>query len=219
MKRLLLTAGPTREHLDPVRYLTNGSSGKMGYALAAEAVARGWSVDLVSGPVGLAAPAGVTVHRVVSADDMLAACRPLFTACDCFIAVAAVADYRPSERLHEKVKKSADGLTLRLVPTVDVLRSLAATRRAGQTVVGFAAETHDVEARAEQKLRDKSCDWMVANDVSRLGLGMDADDNAVVILGRGGQRHAFGPAPKSAVAAFILDHVTGMRKLGPEVHA
>lgn len=179
----------------------------MGYALATAAARRGWQVDLVSGPVSLAAPHGVTVHRVVSAADMLAACEPLFGACDLFFAVAAVADYRPKERWAEKRKKAAEALTLELVATVDVLKTLAMRKRAGQTIVGFAAETHDVEAHARRKLVEKRLDWIVANDVSRPGVGMNADDNAVTLIGAGGERRDFGPAPKRAVAEFILDQV------------
>jgi len=167
--RCLLTAGPTREHLDPVRFLSNGSSGKMGFALAAAAVARGWEVDLVSGPVALPAPDGVRVHRVVSAADILAA--------------------------------------LELVPTVDILKTLAALKRPDQVVVGFAAETNDVEAYACRKLSDKRLDWIVANDVSQAGIGMNADNNAVLLLGANGARRAFGPAPKTAVAEFILAQI------------
>lgn len=205
--RCLLTAGPTREHLDPVRFLSNGSSGKMGYALATAAARRGWHVDLVTGPVALADPAGIHVHHVVSAADMLAACEPLFTACDVFIAVAAVADYRPKERSDQKQKKQAGPLVLELVPNVDILKTLAARKRPDQTVVGFAAETHDVEAYARRKLAEKRLDWIVANDVSQPGLGMNGDSNAVVILAAGGARLPFGPAPKSAVAEFILSQI------------
>lgn len=206
--RCLLTAGPTREHLDPVRFLSNGSSGKMGYALAAAAAAHGWQVDLVSGPVALVAPAGVRVHPVVSAADMLAACVPLFPACDLFIAVAAVADYRPKETAPQKQKKTDGRLTLELEPTVDILKTLSTHKTPRQTVVGFAAETHDVEAYARRKLTEKHLDWIVANDVSRPDLGMNADANAILLLSAAGDRHAFGPAPKSAVADFILAHVT-----------
>jgi phosphopantothenoylcysteine synthetase/decarboxylase len=205
--RCLLTAGPTREHLDPVRFLSNGSSGKMGYALAAAAAARGWQVDLVSGPVALAAPTGVRVHPVLSAADMLAACEPLFPACDLFIAVAAVADYRPRETAPQKQKKPAGSLTLELVPTVDILKTLSTRKTPRQTVVGFAAETHDLEAYARRKLTEKHLDWIVANDVSRPDIGMNADANAILLLGAEGDRHAFGPAPKSTVADFILTHV------------
>ena len=206
--RCLLTAGPTREHLDPVRFLSNGSSGKMGYALATAAAQRGWTVDLVSGPVALAAPSGVTVHRVVSAAEMLAACEQTFTDCDLFIAVAAVADYRPEHATGHKLKKEPGGLSLQLVPTVDILKTLAARKRPGQTVVGFAAETDDLEARARQKLTDKNLDWIVANDVSQSGIGMDADYNSVLLIGADGTRRSFGPAPKSQVAEFVLHAVT-----------
>lgn len=206
--RCLITAGPTREHLDPVRYLSNGSSGKMGYALAIAAVARGFHVDLVSGPVALPPPPGAQVHRVVSAADMLAACEPLFSRCDLFIAVAAVADYRPKHYSSGKQKKTSGPVALELVPTVDILRTLAAQKRPGQTVVGFAAETHDVETYAQRKLADKHLDWIVANDISSPAVGMNADDNAIILLGARGERHPFGPAPKASVAAFILDHIT-----------
>jgi len=205
--RCLLTAGPTREHLDPVRYLSNGSSGKMGYALAAAAAARGWQVDLVSGPVALPAPAGVAMHRVVSAAEMFAACEPLFGECDLFIAVAAVADYRPKDISDRKQKKTPGPVTLELVPTIDVLKTLAAGRRPGQTIVGFAAETNDVEGYARKKLTEKRLDWIVANDVSQPGLGMNAEDNAVILIGADGERYTCGPAAKSAVADFILSRV------------
>ena len=213
--RCLITAGPTREHLDPVRFLSNGSSGRMGYAIAAGAVARGWQVDLVSGPVALPSPPGATVHGVVSADEMFRACAALFETCDLFIAVAAVADYRPREAALEKLEKTGGPLQLELVPTVDILKTLAGRKRPGQVVVGFAAETHDIEGRACRKLAEKNLDWIVANDVSRPGLGMNADDNAVVVLGRRGERFAFGPAPKAAVAEFILDRVESRRPSGP----
>jgi phosphopantothenoylcysteine synthetase/decarboxylase len=209
--RCVITAGPTREHLDPVRFLSNGSSGKMGYALAAAAFARGWQVDLVSGPVALGVPQGVAVHRVVSAADMLAACEPLFPKCDLFIAVAAVADYRPKQISAQKEKKQGGPVTLELVPTVDVLRTLAATKQAHQTVVGFAAETHDVETYARRKLAEKNLDWIVGNDVSRPELGMNADDNAVILLNAAGSIQSFGPANKADVARFILDAVVAAR--------
>jgi phosphopantothenoylcysteine synthetase/decarboxylase len=192
----------------------------MGYALAVAAAARGWQVDLVSGPVALPSPEGVHVHRVVSAADMLAACAPLFPSCELFIAVAAVADYRPAEVDVEKRKKAPGPLTLEFVPTVDILKTLAAGKHPGQTVVGFAAETTDVESRARRKLAEKQLDWIVANDVSRPGLGMDADDNAVILIGAGGERIAFGPAPKSEVATFVIEQIVARRSgeiLNPEL--
>lgn len=179
----------------------------MGYALAEAAVSRGWAVELVSGPVSLAAPVGVNVTRVVSAEDMFNVCEPLFATCGLFIAVAAVSDYRPRFREAEKMKKTAGGLTLELVPTIDILKTLAARKGAKQVAVGFAAETRDVEAYAQRKLAEKNLDWIVANDVSRPGIGMDAVDNAVILLSRKGARETFGPAPKRAVADFILSRV------------
>ena len=205
--RCLITAGPTREHLDPVRFLSNGSSGKMGYALAAAAAARGWIVNLVSGPVSLPAPTGVAVHRVVSTEEMFAACDARFYSCDLFIAVAAVADYRPKEISAQKQKKNPGPTALELVPTIDVLKTLAAKKTPGQTVVGFAAETIDVEGYARKKLAEKRLDWIVANDVSQAGIGMNSDNNAVLLIGAAGARLSFGPAPKSAVADFILDRI------------
>ncbi len=179
----------------------------MGRALAAAAAARGWTVDLVSGPVALPAPAGVAVRRVVSAAEMFAACEAPFAACDLFIAVAAVADYRPQTAAAQKQKKQPGPVVLELVPTIDVLKTLATRKTPRQTVVGFAAETNDVENYARRKLAEKRLDWIVANDVSRPGLGMDADDNAIVLLGAAGERADFGPAPKSAVAEFILSRL------------
>jgi len=205
--RCLITAGPTREHLDPVRFLSNGSSGRMGYALAAAAVRRGWKVDLVSGPVDLPAPEGAAVHRVVSAAEMFAACARRFAACDLFFAVAAVADYRPKHRVPRKGRKRPGLWRLELVPTIDILQTLAARKRPDQVVVGFAAETHALLASAQRKLAAKRLDWIVANDVSRPGLGMGAARNAVVLLAPGRRARRFGPAPKAAVAEFILRHV------------
>ena len=205
--RCLITAGPTREHLDPVRYLSNGSSGKMGYALAAAALERGWSVELVSGPVQLAPPKGVKVIKVTSAAEMLAACESAFARCDLFIAVAAVADFRPKTASRDKLKKTEQALTLELEPTVDIVRTLAARKTAQQRVVGFAAETHELEKSAQRKLTEKNLDWIVGNDVSLPGIGMDADDNRVVLFSRAGERMTFGPASKIDVARFLLGKI------------
>jgi phosphopantothenoylcysteine decarboxylase/phosphopantothenate--cysteine ligase len=205
--RCLITAGPTREHLDPVRFLSNGSSGKMGYAIAQAAAERGWTVEMISGPVALPDPRGVRVHRVISAQEMFLACEPLFTSCDLFIAVAAVADYRPRRSSVTKVKKTGDALVLELEATVDILKTLAARKTAHQSVVGFAAETNDLEDYALQKLIEKNLNWIVANDVSRSDIGMNAEDNAVFLLSCDGTRLSFGPAPKLEVAQFVLDAV------------
>lgn len=184
----------------------------MGYALAAAAVRRGWSVDLVSGPVALEKPVGARVHGVVSAREMFAATEPLFASCDLFIAVAAVADYRPREVSATKTKKTGGPVVLELEPTIDILKTLAARKRPDQVVVGFAAETNDLEAYAQRKLVEKNLDWIVANDVSGPEIGMNAEANAVVLISRDGRRFAFGPAPKADVAQFILDTVQKVRK-------
>ena len=183
----------------------------MGYALAAAAAERGWQVDLISGPVSLPAPRGVEVTRVISAEEMFVACERWFPNCDIFIAVAAVSDFRPKERSERKTKKSSETLSLELVPTVDILRTLSARKQPGQVVVGFAAETHDVEAYARKKLTEKQLDWIVANDVSQPQIGMNADDNTVLLLGANGTRTEFGPAPKAEVATFLLDRIVPAR--------
>ena len=207
--RFLITAGPTREHIDPVRYLSNGSSGKMGYALAEAARARGGEVELVSGPVAIPAPVGVTLTRVISAADMHAACEARLADADVFIAVAAVADYRPKHRSTDKAAKVQGAHALELEPTVDILKAMGARRRAGQVLIGFAAETSDLDVKAPAKLAAKGCDWIVANDVSAAGIGMDADDNAVSLWNRDGLVARIGPAPKREVARRILDTILG----------
>lgn len=179
----------------------------MGFALAQEAAARGASVDLVTGPVSLADPPAVRVHRVISAEEMFAACEPLFSLCDLFIAVAAVADFRPRDLHPEKVKKNQSPPVLELVPTVDILKTLAARKSDQQKVVGFAAETRDVESYARRKMEEKKLDWIVANNVSGSETGMNADKNTVIILSREGHRSLFGPALKIDVAKYILDTI------------
>jgi phosphopantothenoylcysteine synthetase/decarboxylase len=204
--RCLITAGPTREHLDPVRFFSNGSSGKMGYALAEAALERGWEVDLVSGPVALPPPPGARVHRVVSAEEMLGACKELFPGCDLLVMVAAVADYRPRVRHAEKNRKATGPLILEMEPTPDILKTLAASRT-GQLVVGFAAETSDVEANARRKMEDKKLDWIVANDVGVPGIGMEADANRVLLLSKEGRGYPIGPDSKIEVARQILGRI------------
>ncbi len=204
--RCLITAGPTREYLDPVRFISNASSGKMGFALAEQAVSLGWEVDLIAGPVGLTAPEGVRVHPVVSAADMLEAVQPLFEHCSVLFMVAAVTDYRPVERVTQKMKKTESHISVDMIRTPDILSTLVHGKKT-QMVVGFAAETRNLESYAKEKLRAKGLDWIVANDISRPGLGMEVDDNEVVLMAASGERLPFGPAPKSEVAAFILQQV------------
>lgn len=204
--RVLVTAGPTREHLDPVRFLSNPSSGRMGYALAEEAAARGARVALVSGPTALDDPAGVETERVTSAEEMLAACRRRFAACDVLVAVAAVADLRPARRHAQKQKKESIALTLELERTPDVVATLAA-EKGGRFVVGFAAETRDLLESAAAKMARKGLDMIVANDVGAPGVGFGSTENRVVVLALDGSRVELGPAPKRAIAAGIWDLV------------
>ncbi|WP_342595253.1 bifunctional phosphopantothenoylcysteine decarboxylase/phosphopantothenate--cysteine ligase CoaBC [Salinicola lusitanus] len=209
-KRVVITAGPTREALDPVRYLSNHSSGKMGYALAAACVERGASVTLVSGPVTLSTPPGVERIEVTSAVEMLTAvesCMP----CDLFIGCAAVADYRAAAVSEHKLKKTGDagGLTLELVRNPDIVATIAA-RADRPFTVGFAAETQSLETHAGSKLERKRLDLIVANDVSLEGVGFGGDDNAATLLWRereGTRHHALPRQPKTALANAIVDHI------------
>ncbi|HEY9118940.1 MAG TPA: phosphopantothenoylcysteine decarboxylase, partial [Marinobacter sp.] len=211
-----ITAGPTREPIDPVRYISNHSSGKMGYALADAARAAGAQVILVSGPVAIAAPAGVEVRGVTTAQDMLEETgRAVDEGCDLFIATAAVADYRPDACAGDKIKKSNENMSLSLVRNPDTLATIAARDDAPFTV-GFAAETRDVEHYALDKLTRKKLNMIVANDVSAPGLGFNSDDNAVTVFWPSG-RESIGPDTKAVLAhrliALIADQLT--EKAGP----
>lgn len=209
--RVVVSAGPTREHLDPVRILTNPSTGKMGYALAAAAARRGAEVTLVSGPTQLPDPVGVTTERVIDAEQMSDAMLRGAAAADIVIMAAAVSDFRPVERSGEKLKKG-DGRGLRpeLEPTPDILMALRELP-GERTIVGFAAETSDLEPRAREKLERKGCDLIVANRVGAAGSGFGADTNAVIILDRLGGRHEVERSPKADVARAVLDAVTRYR--------
>ena len=201
--KLVITAGPTREPIDPVRYISNHSSGKMGYALATAARAAGAEVTLVSGPVALAPPQGVTVTPVTTAEDMLAAASATVDAgCDIFIATAAVADYRPASCAGDKIKKTAEDMSLALVRNPDTLATIAGRKNAPFTV-GFAAETTDVAHYANDKMQRKKLSMIVANDVSRPGMGFNSDDNAVTVFWPGGQRD-FAPQSKALLAGQLV---------------
>ncbi|KXS51076.1 bifunctional phosphopantothenoylcysteine decarboxylase/phosphopantothenate--cysteine ligase CoaBC [Marinobacter persicus] len=208
-KRLVITAGPTREPIDPVRYISNHSSGKMGYAIAEAAAQAGASVTLVSGPVSIPVPEGVQVVPVETAEEMLAASqKAVDEGCDVFVATAAVADYRPESQAANKIKKSSESMNLSLVRNPDTLASVAARPDAPFTV-GFAAETSDVEHYATDKMRRKKLDMIVANDVSSPGLGFNSDRNAVTVFWPQGQT-SIGPDTKLAIAerlvALIAQH-------------
>jgi phosphopantothenoylcysteine decarboxylase/phosphopantothenate--cysteine ligase len=181
----VVTAGPTAEPIDPVRLITNRSSGKQGYAIASALAALGAEVTLVSGPTALPAPAGVRRVDVETARQMLAACEAALPA-DIAVCVAAVADWRPEACGDSKIKKGPGGPpAIRLVENPDILATLSKAKARPKLVVGFAAETDDVEAHAQAKLARKGCDWIVANDVSIEGT-MGGDDNAVAIVSKGG---------------------------------
>lgn len=202
-KRVVITAGPTREPIDPVRYITNHSSGKMGYALASAARDAGAEVVLISGPVTLDCPAGVRRESVTTAEEMLKTAEAAVAAgCDLFIATAAVADYRPETCAGDKIKKSRDSMSLSLVRNPDTLATIAA-RADKPFTVGFAAETRDVEHYARDKMARKHLDMIVANDVSRPGLGFNSDHNAVTVFWDTDSR-TFEPASKQALARDLL---------------
>lgn len=205
--KVLVTAGPTREALDPVRYLSNRSSGKMGYALAREAALRGAEVTLVSGPVALDPPFGVRVEGVVTAAEMAAAVERHFPEADILLMAAAVADYRAEKVLPEKHKKGKAGWTLRLEPTPDILGGLGKRKKKGQFLCGFAAETENLKANAQKKLREKGLDLIAANDVSREGLGFDNDRNALLLLFAGGREERIREGTKAECARALLDAI------------
>jgi phosphopantothenoylcysteine decarboxylase/phosphopantothenate--cysteine ligase len=207
-KKAVVTAGPTREMIDPVRFLSNRSSGKMGYALAAVAVAAGYETVLVSGPTALDAPAGVKLLEVASAAEMAEATRAEFANTDLLMMTAAVADYRPSEPLTQKKKKDDKPFDLKLERTEDILASLAAEKTTNQTVLGFAAETEDLERSAREKRTAKRLDWIVANDVGRDDIGLGTDENEVVLFGPGSEDGERLPkCSKLELAAEILKRV------------
>jgi phosphopantothenoylcysteine decarboxylase/phosphopantothenate--cysteine ligase len=209
-RRVLVSAGPTREHLDPVRYLSNPSSGKMGYAIAAALRDLGADVDLVSGPTALEAPSGVRCERVTSAEEMLAACRKAFAQADAFVACAAVSDFRPTKPSLHKQKKTGKPEVLRLEATPDILATLAKAK-GGRVLVGFAAETDDLLANAGEKLRRKRLDLIVANPVDA-GRGFASDDNEAWLLRPGAEAERLPLQPKAALARRIAVEVAALLK-------
>ncbi|MFA6955899.1 MAG: bifunctional phosphopantothenoylcysteine decarboxylase/phosphopantothenate--cysteine ligase CoaBC [Thermoanaerobaculia bacterium] len=213
--RLLVTAGPTREAIDPVRFISNRSSGKMGYAIAEAAKRRGASVTLVSGPVALEPPAGVELVKVTTAAEMRDAVMSRAAASDVVVKAAAVADYTPEAPADRKIKKQpgVDAMQLTLVKTPDILAELGALS-AKPFLVAFAAETNDVVANARQKLERKNADLIVANDVSDATIGFDSTQNEVVVIARDGSVETIAKASKGTVANRILDLVVAKRGSG-----
>jgi phosphopantothenoylcysteine decarboxylase / phosphopantothenate---cysteine ligase len=212
-QRVVVTAGPTREPIDPVRYISNRSSGRMGYALAAAASRRGAAVTLVSGPTVLTPPPAAAFVPVQTAEEMREAVLHHAEGAAIVIKAAAVADYRVRQAAAQKIKGKRD-LTLDLVPNPDILAEVAA-RATGAFIVGFAAETNDVVAHARAKLEAKGVDLLVANDVSRRDIGFDAEDNEVLLIDRWGGSRPLPRMPKSAVADAILDEILALRAAHP----
>ena len=208
-ERVLVTAGPTREPIDPVRYISNRSSGKMGYALATAALARGAEVTLVSGPTALPAPAGARIVAVQTAEEMREAVLRHADSATVVIKAAAVVDHRPKHPATSKIKGKGD-YTVELTANPDILAEVAA-RGTGAFIVGFAAETQNVAAYARAKLEGKGVDLLVANDVSQSGIGFDADDNEVLLIDRWGGERRISRMPKLAIADAILGHVLALR--------
>jgi len=212
-----VTAGPTRESFDPARFISNPSTGRMGYALAAEAAARGGDVTLISGPTELSPPAGVQMVRVTTADEMFRATLNQAQGADLVLKAAAVADYRPEARSRAKIKKetlarrtrsggTADrSITLRLLPTPDILEELGRRRKPNQVLVGFAAETGNLEVNALRKLRRKNLDLVIANRIGSEGEGFGSETNRAIIVDRTGRRVELPMMSKADMARAILD--------------
>jgi phosphopantothenoylcysteine decarboxylase / phosphopantothenate---cysteine ligase len=206
--RFVVTAGPTREAIDPVRFISNRSSGKMGYAIAAAALAKKHSVTLISGPASIAPPRGAKTISITTADELHAAVRRAIRECDVLVMCAAVADYKPAAISTQKTKKRKGAFALKLVPTRDILASLSKHR--DYLVVGFAAETHDLRWNAQKKLRAKNCDAIVANDVSGSETGMESDENEVEIFFRNGESEKLSRASKTIIARALVKIIAKM---------
>lgn len=203
---VLVTAGPTREYIDPVRYISNPSSGKMGYSIAEECSNRGAKVDLVSGPTHIAPPALVNLYRIDTAKEMYDKTLELFPSCDIVFKSAAVGDYTVAERAEHKIKKSEDFLDLRLIKNPDILKELGRRKR-DQILVGFAAETKDIETYALGKLKDKNLDFIFVNDVSGKETGFASDTNMGILFTKEGERIEFCMQEKTTLARGIIDEV------------
>lgn len=205
--RIVISAGPTREAIDPVRFITNRSTGKMGYAIAEAARDRGLEVTLVSGPVNLQPPVGVDFVAIESAADMANAMKKAAETADIIIMAAAVADYRPKLYSTSKVKKSDGDMVIELERTEDVLLSLGKIKKPNQILVGFAAETDDLLKNAQGKLVRKNLDFIAANIVGVPGRGFASDNNAITLIARDGSQTEFALQSKKDLAASLLNHI------------
>jgi phosphopantothenoylcysteine decarboxylase / phosphopantothenate---cysteine ligase len=207
--RFVVTAGPTREAIDPVRFISNRSSGKMGYAIAEAALKTGHDVKLISGPASIAPPAGARFIPITTSDQLYDEVHRAIRKCDVLVMCAAVADYKPAKIKPRKMKKARTPFALELVPTRDILASLPQTPRAF-LVVGFAAETHDLKIKALKKLREKNCDVIVANDVSKTDSGMESGMNAVTIFFRSGESKTIPRTSKKIIALELVKIISKM---------
>jgi len=204
-----VTAGPTREAIDPVRFISNRSSGKMGYAVAEAALAAGHSVTLISGPSAITPPGGVRFISVTTSDELHDAVHRAAPKCDVLVMCAAVSDYKPAKVSTQKMKKRKTPFALKLIPTRDILASLPAERR-DYLVVGFAAETHDLEMNARKKIHAKNCDLIVANDVSGTDSGMESDRNAVTIFSQQSELKTISRTSKKNIARELVKIISKM---------
>jgi phosphopantothenoylcysteine decarboxylase/phosphopantothenate--cysteine ligase len=214
-ENILVTAGPTREPIDPVRFVSNSSSGKMGFAIARAAWRRGAAVRIVAGPSALATPYGVERIDAVTAASMLAQTSSNFPWSTALVMAAAVADFRPANPASGKIKKDARGLRLEMASIADEMPRLAA-KKGARLLIGFAAETDDLEANARAKLKRKGLDLIVANDVTREGAGFEVDTNIVTLIGADGRSQSHPQMSKDAVADLILDQVVALRAAKPK---
>jgi phosphopantothenoylcysteine decarboxylase/phosphopantothenate--cysteine ligase len=205
-KNILITAGPTRERIDPVRFISNRSSGKMGYALAEAAEKLCKNVTLISGPVNLTPPNGVCFIQVESAEEMACEVRKAANSADMIIMAAAVADYRPKNPSSSKIKKSGSDMVIELERTTDILAELGKNKD-GKILIGFAAETENVIKNAEKKLDKKNLDWIISNDVSSCDAGFQADTNRVTMISKQGDRVEIPLTHKTILAEIILKKI------------
>lgn len=205
--RILITAGPTRENIDPVRFISNRSSGKMGYALAEAAQKLKLKVSLITGPVSIPSPENISVSCVESAEEMFQAVKKQFAKNDIIIMAAAVADYRPALASTSKIKKTKDTLTLKLIKTPDILKHLGSQKKPRQLLVGFAAETNELLRNAKKKLLSKNLDLIVANEVGKKGSGFESDENKVTVIESSGKIHRWPKMSKKRLGVRLLNFI------------
>lgn len=210
--KFLITAGPTREPIDPVRYISNRSSGKMGYAIAQAALDAGHEVILVSGPVALAAPPRAQIIRVTTADEMYDAVHAHLAGVDIAVLCAAVADFKPARYAERKIKKNEGVPAIELVPTRDILASLGAMRPKKFLLAGFAAETNDLEKNARKKLEKKQCDVVIGNNVSAPGLGFESDENELTLFLPDQSSRVLPRASKISLAQTLIKILCAMQQ-------